>query len=54
MSLVRINVETDKRGKVTLSGTAASRDAVDKAVAIARAVEGVSSVQNDVQLKASQ
>ena len=51
-SLVRINVDTDNKGMVTLSGTAASQNAVDQAVSIARAVKGVTSVQNNIQIKA--
>ena len=51
-SLVRINVDTDNKGMVKLSGTAASQNAADKAVSIARAVKGVTSVQNDIQIKA--
>jgi len=51
-SLVRINVDTDNKGMVTLSGTAASQNAADKAVSIARAVKGVTSVQNNIQIKA--
>jgi hyperosmotically inducible periplasmic protein len=51
-SLVRISVDTDNKGKVTLSGTAASQKAVDKAVSIARAVKGVTAVQNNIQIKA--
>ena len=53
-SLVRIKVDTDNKGMVTLSGTAASQDAADKAVSIARAVKGVTSVQNNIQIKADQ
>jgi hyperosmotically inducible periplasmic protein len=51
-SLVRISVDTDANGMVYLSGTAASQAAVDKAVSIARAVKGVNSVQNTIQVKA--
>ena len=51
-TLVHIKVDTDNKGMVTLSGTAASQNAVDKAVSIARAVKGVTSVQNDIQIKA--
>ena len=51
-SLVRINVDTDNKGMVVLSGTAASQNAADKAVSIARAVKGVTSVQNNIQIKA--
>jgi hyperosmotically inducible periplasmic protein len=51
-SLVRISVDTDNRGMVTLSGTAASQNAVNKAVSIARAVEGVTSVENHIRIAA--
>jgi hyperosmotically inducible protein len=51
-SLVRIKVDTDNKGVVTLSGTAASQNAADKAVSIARAVKGVTFVQNKIQIKA--
>lgn len=51
-SLVRISVDTDNKGAVYLSGTAASQNAADKAVAIARAVKGVTSVQSSIQVKA--
>jgi hyperosmotically inducible protein len=51
-SLVRISVDTDAQGMVYLSGTAASQAAIDKAVSIARAVKGVNSVQNTIQIKA--
>jgi hyperosmotically inducible protein len=53
-SLVHISVDTDNTGKVVLSGTAASQNAVDKAVSIAHAVKGVNSVQNNIQIKADQ
>jgi osmotically-inducible protein OsmY len=45
-----INVETFK-GRVQLSGFVSSRPAMDKAVELARAVKGVSSVANDMRLK---
>ena len=51
-SLVHIKVDTDNKGMVSLSGTAANQAAVDKAVAIARAVKGVTSVRNDIRIKA--
>ena len=51
-SLVHIKVDTDSKGMVVLSGTAASQNAANKAVTIARAVKGVTSVQNDIQIKA--
>lgn len=53
-SLAHIRVDTDDRGMVTLSGTATSRNAVDKAVSIARAVEGVMNVQSNIRIKNSQ
>ena len=49
-SLVRIDVDTNNHGMVTLSGTAASQKAVDKAVSIARAVKGVTSVENRIHI----
>ncbi len=51
-SLLKIRVDTDKKGVVVLSGTAESQNAADKAVSIARKVKGVTSVQNNIQIKA--
>jgi hyperosmotically inducible periplasmic protein len=51
-SLVRISVDTDNKGVVYLGGTAASQNAADKAITIARAVQGVTSVQSTIQVKA--
>ncbi len=45
-----INVETFK-GRVQLSGFVASRDSIDRAVAVARGVSGVTSVANDMRVK---
>jgi osmotically-inducible protein OsmY len=45
-----INVETFK-GKVQLSGFVGSQGDIDRAVAVAKAVKGVSSVSNDMRLK---
>jgi len=45
-----INVETFK-GRVQLSGFVSSRADMDRAVALARAVDGVTSVSNDMKLK---
>jgi osmotically-inducible protein OsmY len=45
-----INVETFK-GKVQLSGFVSSQADIDKAVATTRAVSGVASVKNDMQIK---
>jgi hyperosmotically inducible periplasmic protein len=41
-------VETDDGGVVTLSGTAKTQTEADKAVAIAKATKGVTSVRNDI------
>ena len=53
-TLVHIGVDTEKNGMVTLSGTAPSQKAADKAVSIARAVAGVTSVQNNIKIKSDQ
>jgi hyperosmotically inducible protein len=45
-----INVETFK-GVVQLSGFVSSQAAIDKAVAVARGVGGVTSVKNDMRVK---
>ncbi len=45
-----INVETFK-GTVQLSGFVNSREDVNKAVAVARGVKGVSGVKNDMRVK---
>ncbi|MEG2029894.1 MAG: BON domain-containing protein [Janthinobacterium sp.] len=45
-----INVETFK-GTVQLSGFVSSRDDINKAVAVARGVKGVSSVRNSMIVK---
>src|SRR3954464_1837406 len=53
-SLVHIKVDTDAKGHVSLSGTAANQVAIDRAVVIARGVKGVVSVQNDIKVKADE
>jgi len=45
-----INVETFK-GRVQLSGFVSSKAAIDRAVAVAQGVGGVSSVANDMRVK---
>jgi osmotically-inducible protein OsmY len=50
LSSAEINVETFK-GVVQLSGFVNSREDVNKAVAVARNVGGVTSVKNDMRLK---
>ncbi len=51
-SLVKISVVTDNKGMVTLGGTASSQKAADKATSIAKAVKGVTSVENHIQIAA--
>ena len=48
--LERIHVETDMDLVVRLSGTASSQEALDKAVAIARATEGVRAVHSEIKI----
>jgi len=51
-SLIHVSVDTDAKGKVVLGGTATSKSAVDKAVSIARSVQGVTSVDNQIKVVA--
>ena len=51
-TLVHISVDTDDNGMVVLSGTAPNQNAVNKAVSIARAVKGVTSVENHIKIAA--
>ena len=53
-TLVRISVDTDKRGMVVLSGTAPDQGSVDKAILIAHNVKGVYAVRNRIRIKADQ
>lgn len=48
VSALKIKVDTDNKGVVTLSGKAKSKAEADKAVSIARATKGVTSVKNDI------
>jgi hyperosmotically inducible protein len=50
-SLGRVHVDTDKNGVVYLSGSARSKEAIDKAVSIATNTEHVKSVHNDITIK---
>jgi hyperosmotically inducible periplasmic protein len=50
VSALHIKVDTDNRGVVTLSGKAKSQEEADKAVSIARSVEGVVAVENNIQV----
>jgi hyperosmotically inducible protein len=51
-SLGRIRVDTDANGVVYLSGSAYSKDAVDRAVEIAHNTEGVRGVHSALVVKA--
>lgn len=50
VSATSIKVDTDANGVVQLSGMAKSQAEIDKAVQIAQATKGVSSVQNKITL----
>ena len=49
-SAAHIKVDTDKKGIVTLSGTTKTQEEADKAVSIARGVEGVVTVENNIKI----
>jgi hyperosmotically inducible protein len=49
-SLVHIKVVTDQAGEVTLKGKVATQELADKAVSIAQAVEGVTSVKSELRI----
>jgi hyperosmotically inducible protein len=49
-SLIHIKVDTDSLGAVTLSGEVESQPLSDKASAIAQAVKGVNSVENNLKI----
>lgn len=51
-SLAKIHVDTDANGMVYLSGTAKSQADIDKAVSIAQSTEHVTSVRNDLTVRA--
>jgi len=50
-SLVHIQVDTDSKGEVWLTGSAQSQADIDRAVAITRTTEGVKSVHNQLIIK---
>ena len=52
VSALKIKVDTDDKGVVTLSGTAKTKAEADKAVSIARDTKGVSSVKNEIKVQA--
>ena len=49
-SLARIHVDTDPDGVVYLSGTAPTEKAAKRAVKLAEATEGVTSVKSDIRV----
>jgi hyperosmotically inducible periplasmic protein len=51
-SLMRISVDTDDKGMVSLSGIATSQKSADRVVAIARGVKGVTSVESHIKIVA--
>lgn len=50
-TLTHIKVDTDRHGVVVLSGSVRSPEQKDKAAAIARGTEGVTSVRNDLRIR---
>ena len=50
-SLAHVKVDTDANGIVVLSGYVGSKDEADKAVALARETDGVTSVNSNLQVK---
>ena len=50
-SLVQITVDTDSNGAVVLSGNVGTQEEADKAVSIARATEGVTSVTSNITMR---
>ena len=53
-SLAKIRVDTDADGVVYLSGTAHSKDQIERAVDIARSTDGVRGVHNGIVVKADE
>jgi hyperosmotically inducible protein len=50
-SLAHIKVDTDAKGAVVLRGKVKTQDEADKAVSIARATEGVTSVNSSIRVR---
>ena len=50
-SLVHIKVDTDRKGAVVLKGKVKTQEEADKAVEIARATEGVTSVASKIKVR---
>lgn len=53
VSMLKISVDTDDKGVVTLSGNAKSLAEAEKAVKIARDTKGVISVKNEIKVQAN-
>jgi hyperosmotically inducible protein len=53
-NLVHVRVDTDDQGVVWLSGKAKSQDAIDAAISVARATEGVKDVHSSIRLTTDQ
>lgn len=51
VSAMKIKVDTDDKGVVTLSGNASSRAEADKAVKIARDTKGASLVKDEIKVQ---
>lgn len=52
VSALKINIDTDKKGAVTLKGNVKSQAVADKAVKIAKDTEGVTSVKSELKVQA--
>jgi hyperosmotically inducible protein len=50
-SLAHIHVDTHGRGAVVLTGSTHTREQADKAIAVARSTEGVTSVKSKIRVK---
>jgi hyperosmotically inducible protein len=50
-TLVKVSVDTDKSGVVVLSGSAKTQADKDRAETLARGVKGVSTVENNIEIK---
>ena len=53
VSMLKISVNTDPKGVVTLSGDAKSKAEADQAVKIAKGVKGVTEVKNEIKVVAA-
>jgi hyperosmotically inducible protein len=49
-SLVHVNVDTDSKGAVVLSGNVSTQEEADKAILIARETDGVTSVTSNLKM----